>query len=120
MSTYLVEFTAYVNERHRPEGFPREVRVQEIFQNVQSIAHLQYLANDKFIKLVTSSGLVVLIDPDEPLEEGKITFDRRMFVNWSLLTHMTMSVKLITEPVMPHEQITPVIEFPKRDTGAVN
>lgn len=110
MSNYLVEFTAYVDERRRPENFPHEIHVQDIFENVESITQLQYLVNDKFVKLVSSAGLIALKDPDEPLESGVITFDRRMFVSWGILTHMTVSVKQITEPASSISLVPPPIK----------
>jgi hypothetical protein len=121
MSSYFVDFTAYVDERRRPENFPHEVHVQETFENVESIAQLQYLVNDKFIKLVSSAGLIVLKDPDEPLPSGVVTFDRRIFVNWSLLTHMSVSVKLIADPlVTTQDNLIPIDRKPVKSTDVVN
>jgi hypothetical protein len=106
-SEYFVEFTAYVNERIRPEGFPREVKLQDTFLNVESTEHLQYLVNDRFVKLVTSAGLVVLKDPDAITTIGVITFDKRRFIPWHMLTHMEVKVVLIPAQVRPQDSIVP-------------
>jgi hypothetical protein len=106
-SEYFVEFVAYVNERIRPEGFPHEVKIQDTFKNVESTEHLQFLVNDRFVKLVTSAGLVVLKDPDETTTAGVITFDKRRFVPWHMLTHMEVKVVLIPSQARPQDPIVP-------------
>ena len=106
-STYFVDFTAYVDERKRPEGFPREVHVQETHENIEDTLHLQMVVNDRFVKLVTSSGLVVLKDPDAVITSGVITFDKRRFVPWHLLTHMEVTVTRIPDRHQPQDLIAP-------------
>jgi hypothetical protein len=119
LSKYFVDFTAYVDERRRPENFPKEVHDKQVFE-VESIPHLQYLVNERFIKLVTSAGMVVLKDEDEPLEEGKITFDRRVFVSWGILTHMTVSVRLISDGTPINNLIVPGHPVPDKPKEVVN
>ncbi len=92
-SIYYVEFTAFINERIRPEGFPREIKVLEIFDNIESTAHLQFKVNERFVQLATSAGLIVLKNPSEILESGVVTFDKRWFVPWHMITHMGIRVE---------------------------
>lgn len=101
MSSYYVEYTAFVDERKRPEGFPRYVKVKDTYTNVENIDHLQQIVNERVKVLATGSGIVALKDPDKPLEQGVITFDQRIFVWSHMLTHMEISkVALITEPII--------------------
>jgi hypothetical protein len=107
-ASYFVDFTAYVNERIRPEGFPKEVHIQETYENVENTSHLQMIVNDRFVKLVTSAGLVVLKDPTGIMDSSIITFDRRRFIPWHMLTHMELKVSLIPETnLQPQDSILP-------------
>ena len=106
--SYFVIFTAHVDERRRPENFPHKVHVKEVFDDVESIPHLQFLVNDKFLKLIASQGLVVLKNEDEPLEQGRITFDKRIYVPWHMITHMELDVKHIApKPASLAELLVP-------------
>jgi len=116
-ASYFVDFTAYVNERIRPEGFPKELHIQESYENVESTSHLQMIVNDRFVKLVTSAGLVVLKDPTGIMDTSIITFDRRRFVPWHMLTHMELKVTLIPETnLQPQDSILPpeLVTEPKK------
>jgi len=119
--SYFVTFTAHVDERRRPENFPHKVHVKEVFDDVESIPHLQFLVNDKFLKLIASQGLVVLKNEDEPLEQGRITFDKRIYVPWHMITHMELDVKHIAKVVNPSELIIPpAINSEKKPPELVN
>jgi hypothetical protein len=105
MSSYFVDFVAYVDRFKLPVGFPEEVHLQETFTKVESTEHLQFLVNERFKQLVMSKGLIVLINPEQPLETGHITFDKRRFIPWHMLTHMELKVQLIPEPTAPQDNI---------------
>lgn len=98
MSDYFVDYTAFIDERKRPENFPHQVHVINILRNVQSIDQLKDDVNKHFLNLVTSAGLVVMKDPSEPVEQDRITFDKRFFVPWHMLTHMQVDVSVISPP----------------------
>lgn len=122
-ATYFVDFTAYVDELRRPENFPREVHVQETYENVEDTQHLQMIVNDRFVKLVTGAGLVVLKDPTEIMASGVITFEKRRFIPWHLLTHMEVKVTLIPEPRQPQDVLIPPNSAPtleKKSKEVVN
>lgn len=104
MPNYFVVFTAHIDERKRPEGFPKEVYVKEQYNDCQSADHIKVIVNDRFIKLVTSAGLVVLKNPDEPLEENIFTFDKRVFVPWHMITHLYVDVEQLVMPPIPTPQ----------------
>jgi len=106
--SYFVVFTAHIDRWKRPENFPHKVHVKDVFDNVESIEHLQFLVNDKFLKLVASNGIVVIKNEDEPMEEGKITFDKRIFVPWHMITYMELDVKHIApKPASLAELLVP-------------
>lgn len=115
MSTYYVEFTAYVNERIRPEGFPHDIKIQETFENIESTAHLQFRVNQRFIELATSAGLIAVKNPDKPIESGVITFDKRWFIPWHMFTHMGLRVELIPQSSnSPQDKLSP--EEPQKES----
>jgi hypothetical protein len=103
MATYFADYVAYVDERKRPEGFPHEVHIHETYGEVENTEHLKAIVNDRFVKLVTGAGLVVLKDPSEILDSTTITFDKRRFIPWHCLTHMELKVTLLPEPSRPQD-----------------
>lgn len=120
-STYFVEFKAFIDERRRPEGFPHEVVVQETYDNVENTQHLQMIVNKRFIELVTSAGLVVLKNPSETQALGVITFDKRRFVPWHMLTHLEMSVKHMPEvSEQTQDVLSPSDPTPEKKKEKVN
>jgi hypothetical protein len=109
---YFVEFSAYVDERKRPENFPRVIHIQENYNNVESMTHLRDIVNQRFISLVTSAGLIAMKDENKPVET-KLTFDQRMFVPWHMITHMHVDTHLIQEePQTPQDPLIPVSSEP--------
>lgn len=119
-ATYFVDFIAYVNERIRPEGFPREVHVQETYTDIESTHHLQAIVNRRFVELVTAAGLVVLKDPTGLQDQSVISFDRRIFVPWHLLTHMTLKVTLIPQLRTQDSLLPPELIPEKKPKELVN
>lgn len=106
MAKYFVDFTGYIDEVKRPENFPREIHVKDVLDNVEDIQHLQFLVNNKFTSLVLGAGLVVFKNEDAVHSTG-ITFDKRWFVPWHMITHFGVEVKHIPEPVRPQDSIAP-------------
>ena len=105
-STYFADFTAHIDERKRPEGFPHEIHDKQVFE-VESLQHLQFLVNERFIKLVSASGMVVLKDDTAIQDEGKLTFDKRVFVPWHMITHMTLDVNMMPAKPVAQDSIVP-------------
>jgi hypothetical protein len=120
-SSYFVDFTGYIDERKRPEGFPKQVHVKDVYDSIESIIHLQAVVNTRFIDLIKAAGLVVLKDEDEPIETGHITFDKRIFVPWHMITHMTLDVKHIPNQAGPEDLLIPLTTEPdKKPKEVVN
>jgi hypothetical protein len=109
MTDYYVDYTAFVDERKRPENFPKQVHVVRILNSIQGTDHLKHEVNQVFLELVTSAGLVAMKDPNEIVEQGMVTFDKRFFVPWHMLTHMQVDVKVLVRPeaVIPQSPIVP-------------
>lgn len=101
ISTYFVNFIASIDERKRPENFPRQVYDRKVFE-VEDLQQLQAMVNRRFIELVSSSGMVVFKDETAIHDENKLTFDKRVFVPWHMITHMVLEVNMM--PVRPVTQ----------------
>jgi hypothetical protein len=107
---YFVHFIAHINERTRPDGFPREIYVDETYE-VENDEHLKHLVNKRFIQLVSSMGLVVMKDYDETIDMNTLSFDKRIFVPWQMVTFFEVAVTYITPPpTKTQDPITPVPE----------
>lgn len=109
MSDYYVDYTAFIDERKRPENFPKLIHVVRILNNVHGVEQLKKDVNETFLELVQSAGLVAVKDPNEIVEQGMVTFDKRFFVPWHMLTHMQVDVKVLSRPeaVIPQAPIVP-------------
>jgi hypothetical protein len=121
MSSYFIDFTAFIDERKRPDGFRREVHIQETYNNILDTEHLQLIVNERFIKLVSSAGIVALKNPDEIID-SKITFDKRIFIPWHMVTHMSVNVMPITEPSIPISQdvLIPINAIKEKESKKAN
>jgi hypothetical protein len=117
MSKYFVTFTGHIDELRRPENFPNKIFIKKLYDNVESTQHLQFLVNEEFIKIISGPGLVVLKNEDEPLEEGRVTFDKRVYVPFHMITYLELDVQhmqekprstvdlLVPPPVVPPEPV---------------
>jgi hypothetical protein len=115
--SYFVDFTAFIDERKRPEGFPKAIHIKDAYNNIESLEHLQYKVNERFVKLISGTGLVVLKDEDEIIDEGKITFDKRIYVPWHMITYMKLDVFHIPPSLSTvQDSIVPVSALPPEPT----
>jgi hypothetical protein len=109
MPDYMIEWEAHIDERKRPENFPRSVFVREHYPQVESDEQLKQIFNARVKAMVVNPGLVVLPD-DEVLDLSKLTFDKRIYIPWHMITHFHGRVNLITPqslPEIPLESLIP-------------
>jgi hypothetical protein len=114
MASYFVEFTAYINERMRPEGFPREVKIKDIYTNVDNFDTLVNGVRERFQKLAAGPGLTVLKNPDEIIESGINQFSKYWYLPWHQITHLGVEVKQITEVPENSPEFITKIEVPDK------
>ncbi len=115
MSDYYVRFTGYIDERKRPEGFPHHVIIDESY-TVENEAHLGQIVNERFKSLVQAPGIVVMKDANAPVEHGIMTFDRRMYVPWHMITHFDALIKLISPPQQKRDPLDISVPAPEPET----
>jgi hypothetical protein len=121
MPNYFVRFIAHIDERKRPEGFPREIYVDETYENVEGAQQVRQMANQRFLQLAMSNGLVSL-KKQETMEQELVTFDKRVYVPWHMITHMHMKVTQLVEvsDVKAPDPIAPEDTPPDKPTAQVN
>jgi hypothetical protein len=109
MPDYYVEFEAHIDERKRPEGFPKSVFVKEQYHSIENDEQLKQIFNDRVKTIVTNPGIVVY--PDNEIIDGTaLKFDQRIYVPWHMITHFHGKVKLLTPasvPETPLESLDP-------------
>jgi hypothetical protein len=95
MPDYYVEFEAHIDERKRPEGFPKSIFIKEQYSNIESEQQLKDIFNDRVRVIVTNPGIVFY--PDNEIIDGKaLSFDQRTYVPWHMITYFHGKVKLMT------------------------
>jgi len=116
---YLLEFEAHIDERKRPEGFPRSVFIREQYGNVED-NQLKDLYNNRVKTIVTNPGIVVFPE-DETIDASKLNFDQRLYIPWHMVTHFHGTVKLITAPPAktPLESLAPADPVVEKDKTAI-
>src|SRR6266850_7281519 len=95
MSDYAIEFEAHIDERRRPENFPKSVFIREQYQNVESDAQLKEIYNARVKTIVTNPGIVVFPE-NEIIDGSALNFDQRVYIPWHMITHFHGSVKIMT------------------------
>jgi hypothetical protein len=94
--TYLFEFIGHIDERKRPENFPKEIFVRETYRNLAD-EQVKALFNDRVMTLANAPGLVIILNEDVPLDGTRPNFDQRAFVPWHMITHFHGRLHVVTE-----------------------
>jgi len=97
MPDYLFEYTAFIDERKRPENFPSVVYIREQYRGIDTAENLRELYNQRFKTFVANPGIVVY--PDETIiDTTDVSFDQRVYVPWHMITHFQGRVKPLVGP----------------------
>jgi hypothetical protein len=91
---YVVEYSYHIDERKRPEGFPKIVYVIDHYQNIENEAAIVELYNNRFRGLAKEPGVVVFLDQNK-IDSSKVNFDSRVFVPWHMICFAHGKVTLI-------------------------
>ena len=106
---FLVTFIFHIDERKRPEGFPRQVR-DLVMINSDSKQGLVTAVNTESLKYIRMQGVSVRKDPYAAEDPNKLDTER-MFVPLHMITHFEADVKTITgEPAVVDQ--TGLASFP--------
>lgn len=94
MSDYLITFTGYIDERKRPENFPRTIK-EMIFVSADTNEQVVKAVNDYSLQYIRAQGMSVRNDPTS-MEDSTILDTSRRWVPMHMLTHFDAKVKQIT------------------------
>lgn len=110
MADYLVTFVGHINERMRPENFPREVRDLVLVQadSQEALVNEVNKASFQYIRL---QGMGVRRNPYDPEVANQLDLDR-MWVPMHMLTHIVPHVRLLTGEVPQVDPKTGMISLP--------
>lgn len=85
---YLVRFIGHIDERKRPENFPKEV-YSDLMVRVQAEKELKDAINQQSMVFITHQCMIVPKNPDAIQDMGKAVRDARMIVPLHMITHIT-------------------------------
>ncbi len=107
MSDYRVRFIGHIDDRKRPEGFPREV-YSDIFCRVKNEQELKAAINEQSKVFILQQCMVVPKGDVLVEDMSKVRFDTRMMVMMHMITHIdTITTKIIGEIPEVGEDGTP-------------
>ena len=111
---FLVRFTGHLNERIRPEGFPREIWVEYIEE--LSDENLKLFVQTRLGDFVRQQGMVVPKKQKEMEDETKLTFDKKMFVPMGMIAFIDVQIAMIVVP-LPQEVIDGKVQLGEGNTA---
>ena len=91
---YFVQYVGHVNERLRPEYFPKLVYVNVIFQ-VANKEELQKNVNQFAAGFIAQQAMIVFKDP-ESVQGRELDLEKRMIVPMGMLSHIDCNIKLMS------------------------
>jgi hypothetical protein len=91
MFHYTAKFIGYINERKRPENFPRSIYCIGTYQ-VNNVAELAALINNEMETIFRIQGMMIQIDPTT-IDPAKINVEGRIFVPMHMITHIRAEIK---------------------------
>lgn len=94
MPSYTAKFIAHIDERKRPEGFPRTVYcVGTYFAN--SNAQLAELINSEITTIIQNQGMMISTDPEATIDLRSVlaNISKRVFIPIHMISHIRTELK---------------------------
>jgi hypothetical protein len=115
---YMVRFIGHVDERKRPENFPREI-YSDLIVRVRDEKDLKSSINAQSVIFITSQCMIVPKDPDAIQDTSKPVHDTRMIVPLHMLTHIsTITTRILGE--IPEINLEGYLQMPDGTKAQVN
>ena len=114
---FLVRFTGHINERIRPENFPKEVFVDYTLEDFAD-EHVKKFVGDRMTDFIRQQGMVVHKNQFEVIDENTLRFDKKMFVPMTMFSYLDMQVSIIQDQ-MPQEMTEGKAALPDGSTVPV-
>jgi hypothetical protein len=106
---YIITFTGYIDERKRPENFPRKIEDVQVVSFPDGDALVNYV-NKRVFMYAANQGMGVAIDKGA-MEDMRIIDTNRMWVPTHMITHITATYKTIMGE-MPQVAANGITEMP--------
>jgi len=97
MSDYVIVFTAYLDERKRPEGFPRKVK-EVLTARFDRLPDLVDFVNKRHQMYIQSKGMGATLDKVD-LDRLGITETERVWIPERMIAFTTVVIKNMTGEV---------------------
>ena len=109
MPDWIVTFTGYIDERKRPERFPRVIKdvLAVSFQNSIELVNFVNARNEMYNR---NQGMGINLDPSA-LEDLSIIDTKRVWVPMHMITHLTATIKNVIGE-MPQISDAGITEMP--------
>ena len=92
---YLVRFIGHINEKSRPDGFPKEV-YSDLYVRAGSDAGLRKAINEQSMVFIRDNCMIVPKNPEKIEDAFRPSLDSRMIIPWHMITHLTT----VTKPIV--------------------
>lgn len=107
IAQYHVRFTGRIDERKRPENFPKEIYVDAVYQ-VDSEEMLANEVNKDAIAFIKNQGMIIMLDPAQ-IQDSRVSFDKRLFIPMHMITSIGCVVKKLVSAMPEFEDGVSII-----------
>ena len=98
MSQYWVELTGHIDERKRPENFPKTVKFVTQVEASSNAMLVDEVSKALFVNFLRLGGVATRLDPHGMETLGETDVTQYTFTPVHMITHITPVVKLISDP----------------------
>ena len=91
MADYIITFTGHIIEKHRPDGFPKDVHV-DVAVRVEDLNGLRKMTDNQYGIIIRNQGMFVYLDPFN-IDERSFKPDTQIFVPLSSISHISTKTK---------------------------
>jgi hypothetical protein len=94
MQAYTAKFIGFINERKRPENFPKSVYCIGTY-SAQNNSHLAEMLNTEFSTIIANQGMMISTDPEQLIDLTNVVenMKTRVFIPIHMITHIKVEVK---------------------------
>jgi hypothetical protein len=102
MPSYTAKFIAAIDERKRPEGFPKSVYCIGTYL-AQNNSHLAEQLNNEMNTIIQQQGMMISTDPEATIDLSNVlvSLENRVFVPIHMITHIRTQVKMMGAMPIP-------------------
>jgi len=94
MPSYTAKYIAFIDERRRPENFPKQVYCVGTYF-AQNNAQLAEQLNNEITTIIQNQGMIISVDPESTIDLTNViaNLEGRVFIPMHMITHIRTQVK---------------------------